>query len=144
MELELIVDASALVGELLRRRGRRILTRPDLTLYMALPQWEEAIYELTHRVRHVAARLDLDPEELLASARALAEAVIEVVSEEVYAPFEEEARRRLEDPDDVPTAALALALGLGIWTKDQDFFGSGLATWRTEILLRVLEIEAEE
>ena len=144
MELSLVVDASALVGELLRRRGRRILTHPSAKFYMALPQWEEAIYELTHRVRHVAARLDLDPEELLTSARALAEATIEVVLEEIYAPFVEESRWRLEDPDDVPTAALALALGVGIWTHDQDFFGSGIPTWRTEVLLRVLEIEVEE
>jgi len=76
---------------------------------MASPQWEGTIHELPSRVCHVAARLGLDPEELLASAR-----------------------------------ALALALDVGVWTHDQDFFGSGIPTWRTEVLLRVLEIEAEE
>ena len=37
-----------------------------------------------------------------------------------------------------------LALGVGIGTRDQDLFGSGLPTWRTRILLRVLGIETEE
>jgi len=35
--------------------------------------------------------------------------------------------------------AVALLLGLPIWTEDQDFFGSGIATWttdRVELFLR--------
>lgn len=133
------VDASALVGELLRRRGRRILTHPQITLFMALPQWDEALYELGTRVRHVASRLGVEAEGLLNEAWGLAEMAIEVVPEEVYAPFQEEAHRRIEDPNDAPTVALALALEMGVWTHDRDFFGSGVATWRTETLLRVLE-----
>ena len=44
------------------------------------------------------------------------------------------------DPDDVPTVALALALGgdedrCGIWTNDGDFLGCGLPTWTTDMLL---------
>lgn len=140
--MEVVVDASALVGELLRRRGRLILTHPEITLYMVPPQWDEALHELTRRVRHVAERLGLNVEELLTEARALAEATITVVPEEVYAPFLEEARRRIEDPDDRPTVALAMALGAGVWTSDLDFFGSGVVTWRTETLLRLLEIAA--
>jgi hypothetical protein len=34
-------------------------------------------------------------------------------------------------------AALAIAVGFSIWTADQDFFGSGVATWtadRVELL----------
>lgn len=139
--MDLVVDASALVGELLRRRGRRILTHPEVTLYMALPQWDEAMHELTSRIRHVAAHLGLEAEELLTEAQALAEATIVVVPKEVHAALEEEAHKRIDDPDDGPSAALALALGVGIWTHDQDFFGSGIATWRTEVLRRVLESE---
>ena len=44
-------------------------------------------------------------------------------------------------PDDWPVAAVALLLGLPIWTEDQDFFGSGIATWttdRVELFLREL------
>lgn len=140
--MDLVVDASALVGELLRRRGRQILAHPELSLYIAPPQWDEALHELDRRVRHVADRLGKAAEELLTEAQALAEVAVVVVPEEVYSTLEEEARRRIEDPDDWPTVALALALDAGVWTSDLDFFGSGVATWKTETLLQVLRIEA--
>lgn len=54
-----------------------------------------------------------------------------VVSRDLYADFEAEARKRLvaRDPDDWPILAAALALGCPIWTEDTDFFGCGVATW---------------
>ena len=54
-----------------------------------------------------------------------------VVSRDLYADFETEARKRLaaRDPDDWPILAAALALGCPIWTEDTDFFGCGVATW---------------
>ena len=57
-----------------------------------------------------------------------------VVSRDLYADFEAEARKRLaaRDPDDWPILAAALALGCPIWTEDTDFFGCGLATWTPE------------
>jgi hypothetical protein len=44
------------------------------------------------------------------------------------------ARRRTEmrDPHDWPIVAVALLLGLPIWTEDRDFFGSGVATWTSD------------
>lgn len=132
--MELVLDASALVGELFRQRGRRILTHPDTALCMPPRQWDESLHELDRRVHHVAAQLDVDVDELLNRARDLAEATIVVVPEEVY-----EARDRIDDPDDAPAVALALALDAGVWTRDRDFFGSGIATWRAEVLARVLE-----
>lgn len=79
-------------------------------------QWHEALHELERRVGHVAAQLDLDADELLNGARALAEATIVVVPDDVYEGYLDEAR-------------------------DRDFFGSGIATWRAEILARVLELD---
>jgi predicted nucleic acid-binding protein len=63
------------------------------------------------------------------------------VPHEAYADFETPARERLarRDETDWPFAALALKLNCPIWTEDQDFFGSGVATWttdRVEIYLR--------
>jgi predicted nucleic acid-binding protein len=53
----------------------------------------------------------------------------------VYAHLQPIARARLpRDPNDWPTVALALALGAGIWTGDNDFLGCGLPTWTTETL----------
>ena len=71
-----------------------------------------------------------EPGKALRLLRSLA-ALGAVVSREVYAEFETEARKRLasRDPDDWPILAAALALGCPIWTEDTDFFGCGVATW---------------
>ena len=59
--------------------------------------------------------------------------MVQPVDEAAYAAFEAEARRRIgeRDRDDWPLLALAMALDCPIWTEDQDFFGTGIATWRT-------------
>ena len=46
---------------------------------------------------------------------------------------------RPEIAGDWPVVATALMLAAPIWTEDQDFFGSGIATWtsnRIELYLR--------
>lgn len=139
--MELVLDASALVGELFRQRGRRILTHPDTVLYMPPRQWDEALHELDRRVAHVARELSVDADQLLDSAHALAEATVVVVPDEVYDDFLDQAHERIDDPDDAPAVALALALDAGVWTRDRDFFGSGVATWRAEVLARMLDLD---
>ena len=67
--------------------------------------------------------------------------LVEQVDRSLYEEYERSARGRVElrDPDDWPVVAVALLLDLPIWTEDQDFFGSGVATWtsdRVEIYLR--------
>jgi predicted nucleic acid-binding protein len=60
--------------------------------------------------------------------------IVRVIPAEVYADLEADARLRLRrrDEDDWPIVALALHLGCPVWTEDQDFFGSGVATWTTD------------
>jgi predicted nucleic acid-binding protein len=43
-----------------------------------------------------------------------------------------ESASSLRDPDDWPIVAVALLLDFPIWTEDQDFFGTGVATWTTD------------
>ena len=67
--------------------------------------------------------------------------LVEQVDRSLYEQHEPIARERIErrDPDDWPVVAVALLLHLPIWTEDQDFFGSGMATWttdRVEVYLR--------
>lgn len=67
--------------------------------------------------------------------------VIEAVPPELYGAFENEARLRLRgrDENDWPVLATALSLACGVWTEDEDFFGTGVAVWTTnriEILLK--------
>jgi predicted nucleic acid-binding protein len=63
------------------------------------------------------------------------------VPAEVYAESEPKARQRLagRDESDWPFVALALKLNCPIWTEDQDFFGSGVATWTTDRVELYLE-----
>jgi predicted nucleic acid-binding protein len=58
-----------------------------------------------------------------------------------YEKYETWARERIaaRDADDWPVVATALLLDAPIWTEDQDFFDSGIATWtsnRIEVYLR--------
>jgi predicted nucleic acid-binding protein len=60
--------------------------------------------------------------------------IIEPVDRSLYEDYENLARERVvtRDPDDWPIVAVALLLDFPIWTEDQDFFGSGVATWTTD------------
>jgi predicted nucleic acid-binding protein len=139
-----VADASVLVGELLRKRGRELLLRPELQVLVAEDHWSETQHELSRRLGIMESTGRLSP----ANRRALEEAVqslieakaIDVVSRSMYAPFEATARRRVpRDPQDWPTVALALLLDAAILTGDNDFLGCGCPTWTIETLLRELQ-----
>jgi predicted nucleic acid-binding protein len=136
--VRLAVDASTLVAEVLRARGRRLIADPALDLVVAADAWDETRHELHKRVTHLVARGHLAAEpaaDLLQAALAAVAAAATVVPREGYANRLEEARRRIpRDPQDAPTVALALAADCGIWTADHDFFGCGLPVWTTETL----------
>lgn len=51
-----VADASVLVGELLRRRGRALLTHPALRVVIAEDQWDEAEHELSRRLEILAVK----------------------------------------------------------------------------------------
>lgn len=141
--MKLVVDANILVAELVRARGRALITGAGLELFIAEKPWEEARHELAKRYRAIAERTGASPEhaaEQHALAVRLAEASAQVVARPLYAALEDEARRRIpRDPDDWPTVALALRLGAAIWTQDGDFLGCGVATWTTDTLRAQLE-----
>ena len=137
--MNLASDASALVAEALRDRGRWLISHPDLNLYVAPPTWSETVHEIGRRLDAMVLNGRIGP---LRRDLAFAEAT-ELLSEEVivvpeadYGGHEAEARDRIpRDPNDWPSVALALSLGCGIWTNDQDFFGCGVPVWTTETLL---------
>ena len=58
-----------------------------------------------------------------------------------YSVNEAEARSRIEarDVNDWPIVALALTLNCPIWSEDQDFFGTGVATWNGRNVERYLK-----
>lgn len=143
--MRLVVDASTLVAEVLRIRGRELLTHPALDLALAEETWGETEHELDKRVTLLAERGVFPPlraTQILDEVLATVAARVPRVSPDVYADQMEEARRRIpRDPHDATVVALALALNCSIWTGDRDFFGCGVAVWITETLLAHLKAQ---
>lgn len=140
--MRLVVDASTLVGELLRERGLKLLADPRLDLYVPTWMWEETRHEVSRRLDIRVSRGF--PEQVAvrfwdAAVRFKEQSVTEV-PEEFYEVLKDEAIARLpRDTRDWPVVALALSLGADILTGDEDFFGCGVATWTVDTLLVQLE-----
>lgn len=136
--MRLVVDTSVLVGELLRAAGRERLADERLELFLPEQMWDETRVELPRRINHFVRRRGLDHrlgDELVTTSLAAIEANLTVLDEAIYAALEDEARARaVRDPRDWPIVACALALGAAIWTNDNDFLGTGVATWTTPTL----------
>jgi hypothetical protein len=137
--VRLVADASVLVGESLRLRGRSLIADSRLELYIAAPIRSEVDHEIGNRLtdsvqrgRLPAWRRELTYEETLL----VLDAHLTLVTEAEYGAYEAEARDRIpRDPNDWPTVALAPTLDIGIWTIDDDFFGCGVPVWTTDTLL---------
>ena len=136
--MRLVLDTSVLVGELLRRSGRERLGEDRLELFLPEQMWTEARVELPRRIGTFIRRRGLAPEvgeELAQLCLDAVEANVVILDEAIYSALEDEARARsLRDPADWPVVAAALALSADIWTNDNDFLGTGVATWTTETL----------
>lgn len=134
-----VADASVLVAELLRTRGRALLAQPGLRVVVAEEQWEETEHELQRRIKaivHKGRLTDQQAHQLYDAVRDLIDQrVIEVIPRALYSHMEELARQRVpRDPNDWPPVALALSLDAGILTADHDFLGCGCPTWTVETL----------
>lgn len=141
--MRLVVDASVLMAELLRSRGRERLGDERLELFIPEHTWAETQHELPRRVAAFARRraiTDAEATELVRLCLAAIESNVVVIDSAVLVPLEDEARSRvLRDPNDWPLVAGALALSAGVWTVDNDLLGTGVPTWTTESLQVWLE-----
>jgi len=90
----------------------------------------------------VASRKSLDASDCLAALDEIAKTV-NIVDRSSYSNFEKPAVARIASRDvgDWPIVATAMLLDAPIWTEDQDFFGSGIATWTSD---RVEQYLSEE
>jgi predicted nucleic acid-binding protein len=59
--------------------------------------------------------------------------MVQIIPQDQLEEIRIEATERVSqgDPGDWPAVAAALQLGCPVWTEDEDFFGSGVATWTT-------------
>ncbi|MBW4621630.1 MAG: hypothetical protein KME17_19990 [Cyanosarcina radialis HA8281-LM2] len=59
--MHLVIDANVLIAELLRQRGRELISSPSLSLHASDKILNEASYELKQRLERLVAKDDLLP-----------------------------------------------------------------------------------
>jgi predicted nucleic acid-binding protein len=107
----LVVDASALVAELLRERGRKLLLDTRLELAITDAQWSETQHELSRRLNILVERKQLSndtAEELLQNALELVASNLVLFDETTYKHLEQKARQRIVDPKDWQSVACSI------------------------------------
>ena len=143
--MNLVVDANVLIAEIRRNRGQWILRHPAPTFLIAQPALEEARHELGRRLTVLQERGQITPtqaQSLLIGLDQLIASRFSIIPPARYTHLAGVARARIpSDPNDWSSIAVALAEAAAIWTEDQDFFGCGVATWRTVILLEHLRTD---
>lgn len=134
----LVLDANILLRGVFGTRVRSLLESYEDAAAFYAPDvcWVDA----RRYIPDFATRRNFNPATGLVVLDQLAR-IVNIVDRSLYEEFEEISRARiaLRDLDDWPIVATALLLEAPIWTEDQDFFGSGMATWTTaniELYLR--------
>jgi predicted nucleic acid-binding protein len=99
--------------------------------------------EIARHIPRLASKRDLDPALLFAALQVMP---IDWKAATVYEDHRAEAEARIaeRDPDDWPTIALALKLGLPIWTQDKDHTDARIALFTTGDLLDALRAAGHE
>jgi len=132
----LVVDANILIRATLGKRVRVILEEYGDTVDLFAPQvaYDDAQRHLPSLLAKRNRPVGSD-DEATAYLEAL-KVIIRPIDNDLYAAYEADARARIghRDPDDWPIVAAALALNCPVWTEDHDFFGIGIATWKTEFV----------
>jgi predicted nucleic acid-binding protein len=127
----LVLDANILIRAVLGKRVRSLLCRYGAAVRFFAP--ESAFAEAREHLPTILSRRNIPVAEGLAVLDSLCE-IVPAVSRDAYCNFEQVARQRLagRDPEDWPVLATALTLQCPIWTEDTDFFGTGIATWKSD------------
>ena len=127
----LVLDANILIRAVLGRRVRSLLEAYEDSTDFYAP--DVCFDDANGYLPGVLTKRADDPKVGLAVLQQM-RALVTPVDRALYQDLEHPARRRVatRDADDWPVAAVALLLDVPIWTEDQDFFGSGIATWTTD------------
>jgi predicted nucleic acid-binding protein len=112
----------------------------DCSGWAALLVPAEAFHEARGHLPEVLAKRRANPDPALEALDEVG-SLVQFVDRGHYRHLRDEALERIgrRDSDDWPVLALVLAADSPVWTEDQDFFGTGVATWttdRVEIFLR--------
>jgi len=127
----LVLDANILVRAVFGNRVLQIIERYQDEASFYAP--DTCFRDAEKYIPLICKHRGLNPTWRLTMLRQIG-GIVELVERTLYEEHEPPARDRIahRDPDDWPVVAVALLLKLPIWTEDQDFFGSGIATWTTD------------
>lgn len=130
---KLVVDANAILSATIGERAMQIFLSRCATDFAVT---EAVLREVKEYVPILADRKGLNAGEMLAILALLPLTQHPKALYEAHLP---QARNLIgaRDPDDVETAALALALDSPIWTNDRDFEGLGFTIYTTAALLEI-------
>ena len=134
----LVLDANILLRGVFGVRVRSLLEAYEDAIAFYSP--DVCFEDARKYIPDLASRRNFDPADGLALLDQLS-GIVELLDRSLYEAYEELARPRIasRDVEDWPVVAASLLLDCPIWTEDQDFFGSGVATWTThniELYLR--------
>jgi predicted nucleic acid-binding protein len=131
----IVLDANVLMRAVLGRRVSQLLEdfAPQVTFLapdVAFDEVREHLAAVLTKRRALAAL-----QQSLDKLTAL-QVAVQVVDITEYEAMKSAALARVgpRDPDDWPVLACALLLNCPIWTEDRDFFGTGVATWTTNLV----------
>jgi predicted nucleic acid-binding protein len=136
--VRLVADANVLLSALIGGRARVALTHPSVQeVYAAAATLDEVHEYVSVLARKKRLALDV----LLLAPATLPVVVVERAD---YERNVAEAARRLgrRDPDDVDVLALALHLGVPVWSNDDDFREAGVEWLTTARLLKRLGVSS--
>ncbi len=124
----LVLDANILVRAVLGQRVFKLLNQYHSTTAFFAP--DECFADAEKYLPPIFAERGIDWG-VGAAVLSRLPRLVQRIEFDVYCEFEIKARQRIRDVRDWPVLATALALDCPIWTEDQGFFGSGVATWTT-------------
>lgn len=124
----LVLDANILIRAVLGQRVFKLLNQYNSTTAFFAP--DEAFTDAEKYLPPIFEARGLDWG-VGATVLSRLPALVQYIEFDVYCEFEVKARQRIRDVRDWPVLATAMALDCPVWTEDQDFFGSGVATWTT-------------
>lgn len=128
-------DSNVLLSAIAGKAALRVFGAPDFMIVTT----DENIAEVLEYIPEFAARYGLSEETLV---DVLALLPIEVYSKRDYSTHLFAARELIadRDPDDVPLAALALKLGIPVWSNDRHFKDFPNSVFTTARLLKLLGV----
>jgi predicted nucleic acid-binding protein len=129
----LVVDAMVLISAVMGEATPRLIQ--NLTGKAALYTSEYAYEEAEKHLPTILTRRNASPDQIDEVLKALGQlrTIVVPISKQEYEHLQVKAIRRIpRDPKDWPCVALVLLLDCPIWTRDPDYFGTGLGIWTNE------------